>query len=92
MGFRDYPMPSSPASYISSAEVLSYIISYAERFQLNELIKFKHHVTRIRVIDTDKWEVCAFDCVQHIKITIKHSAYAMLSIFWIDIFVWFLFR
>lgn len=58
MGFRDYPMPQLPTSYISSHEVLSYIISYAEHFQLNELIKFKHHVRQVQVADANKWKVC----------------------------------
>lgn len=57
MGFRDYPMPASPRSYILSNEVLSYLISYAEHFKLNELIKFKRHVTRVRPVDVGKWEV-----------------------------------
>lgn len=66
MGFRDYPMPQSPRSYISSQEVLSYIISYAEHFNLNELIKFKHHVTRVRLADANKWEVCVREWVHKI--------------------------
>lgn len=57
MGFHDYPMPASSRSYILSNEVLSYLISFAEHFKLNELIKFKHHVTRVRSIETSKWEV-----------------------------------
>lgn len=57
MGFRDYPMPPSPRSYILSDEVLSYLISYAEHFNLNELIQFKHHVIQVRPIDATKWEV-----------------------------------
>lgn len=59
MGFRDYPMPPSSRSYILSDEVLSYLISYAEHFNLNELIKFKHHVVQVRPVDTTKWEVSA---------------------------------
>lgn len=57
MGFRDYPMSSSPRSYISSHEFLSYLISYAEHFQLNELIKFEHNVIHLRPLDATKWEV-----------------------------------
>ncbi|XP_031621424.1 flavin-containing monooxygenase FMO GS-OX5-like [Contarinia nasturtii] len=57
MGFRDFPMPSSSSSYISSNEVLSYLISYAEHFKLNELIKFKHHVIQVRPFETTKWKI-----------------------------------
>lgn len=57
MGFTDYPMPQSPRSYITSNEVLSYLISFAEHFKLNELIRFRHQVIRVRPIDVTKWEV-----------------------------------
>lgn len=57
MQFRDYPIAQSPRSYILSHEFLSYVVSYAEHFQLNQLIQFKHHVTRVRPIDGTKWEV-----------------------------------
>lgn len=81
MGFRDYPMPQSSESYISSEKVLSYIISYAGHFNLNELIKFKRHVTRVRIADANKWEVCVCVCVnvykvlQHNKSKTKRSIY-----------------
>lgn len=68
MGFPDYPFPSSSHSFILSDEVLSYLLSYAEHFKLNELIKFKKYVVHVRPIkSTNKWLVKSIK-ISYIKI------------------------
>lgn len=57
MEFQDFLMPELPRSYITSEDFLSYLQSYADHFQLNELIKFKHHVLRVHPTEGTKWEV-----------------------------------
>lgn len=59
MGFDDYPMlPDDPRSYIGSQEVLGYIKEYAQRFNVDQQIKFRHYVIRVRPVQDSKWEVC----------------------------------
>lgn len=60
MGFRDFPMPATSRSYVNSTEFLSYLLSYAEHFDLVKLIKFRQHVIRVRPVDKTKWEVSSF--------------------------------
>ncbi len=57
MGFYDFPMPESTHSYVTSDEVLSFLKLYANHFDLNKLIRFRHQVKHIRPIDGTKWEV-----------------------------------
>lgn len=58
MGFDDFPIPSSiQRSYIRSEDMLAYLGSYANHFNILELIKFRHYVIRVRPIQDTKWEV-----------------------------------
>lgn len=57
MGFDDFPMPDSSHSYITSDEVLSFLKLYANHFDLNKLVKFRHQVIRVRPIEGTRWEV-----------------------------------
>jgi dimethylaniline monooxygenase (N-oxide forming) len=45
--FSDFPMPDSYPQWPSGRQVQSYLISYAEKFNVIHLIKFKHEITEI---------------------------------------------
>lgn len=54
-----YPenVTASSSSFPSQAEVLNYIHSYADRFQLQKHVKLNHLVIRVLPIDDEKWEI-----------------------------------
>lgn len=58
MGFWNFEMPQdSSRSYISSDSVLMHLNNLASTFDLKKLIKFSHHVIRIRPMENSRWEV-----------------------------------
>lgn len=62
MGYPDFTYSQHIRnSYISSKEVLHFLNSYADHFQLRAHIKFQHEVIRLRpnpnVKMSSKWEV-----------------------------------
>lgn len=57
MCYPNEPFPKQSKSFVSSGEVLNYYINYAEKFNLFRLIKFEHHVFRVRPLLNDKWEI-----------------------------------
>lgn len=56
MCFPDFPFPSQEKSYLPAHEVLNYLNSYADHFNVREKIKFHHHVVRVRPIN-ESWEI-----------------------------------
>jgi dimethylaniline monooxygenase (N-oxide forming) len=61
MGYPSIPFPELEDSYIPAAEVLKYYESYADKFDLKKLIKFEHHVVRVRPLLDETWEVIVQD-------------------------------
>lgn len=65
LGYPDFPMPEQDRSYIPSAEVLSHFQRYAKEFQVNEVIRFRHQVIRVRPTDVGvgfgQWEIIVRD-------------------------------
>lgn len=58
MPFQDFPFQHDfRESYIRSDDFLNYLHDYAHHFELNEMIKFNHHVIRVHPIEDTKWEV-----------------------------------
>lgn len=57
MAFPDHPYPEHTAPFPTQPEVMAYIESYANRFNLKRFIKFNHLVVRVSPIENDKWEV-----------------------------------
>lgn len=62
MSFPDWDIESD-VSYVKQEEVLRWLQSYAEEFNLRKLIKFEHQVIRVSPIynDESKWEVIVKD-------------------------------
>lgn len=56
MCYPDFPFPPQEKSYLPASDVLDYLNSYVDTFNVREKIKFNHHVVRVRPIN-DVWEV-----------------------------------
>lgn len=56
MSYPDLPNRSHERSYVTSDEILNYLHSYADTFDLCKHIKLQHHVMRVRPLMDDKWE------------------------------------
>lgn len=57
MEYPDFKYPNGTLPYPSQADVLKYLDSYANRFDIKKHIKLNHLVIRILPIEGDKWEV-----------------------------------
>lgn len=62
MTFPDHPYPEGTLPYPPQAEVLKYLHSYADRFDLKKHIELSHHVIRVLPIEDKKWEVIVKNC------------------------------
>lgn len=60
MGYPDFPIPEQDKSYIPSGDMLAFLKLYAKEFHVNEVIKFRHEVIRVRPID-EQWEIIVRD-------------------------------
>lgn len=60
MGYPDFPIPDHGKSYIPSGDMLAFLKLYAKEFNVDEVIKFRHQVIRVRPID-EKWEIVVRD-------------------------------
>lgn len=65
MEYPNHPYPKDTLPYPPHADVLKYIHSYADRFDLEKLIKFRRQVIRIRPIENNKWEIIVKDLVNN---------------------------
>lgn len=57
MEFPDWHYPEDTLSFPTSQDVLNYIHSYANKFDLKKYIKFNHLVIRVSPIEDNKWEI-----------------------------------
>ncbi|XP_024082101.1 senecionine N-oxygenase-like isoform X1 [Cimex lectularius] len=64
MGYTDFPVPGSDRSYLMSKEVLNFLESYVDRFDLMRFVKigwqFRQVVQMVRPLDTG-WKVSVKD-------------------------------
>lgn len=61
MEFPDYHHTNDTASFPNQADILKFLHSYADHFELNKHIKLNHLVVRILPVEDDKWEVLVKD-------------------------------
>lgn len=68
MGYPDYPYPKDiEESFVPSAEVLKFLQSYAQHFDLSKYIKLQHEIIRVRPLN-EKWEIYVRD-IKHDEIS-----------------------
>lgn len=61
MDFPDHPYPNDSNSYPTHTEVLKYLHSYADRYDLKQHMKLNHMIIRIHPIENEKWEIIVKD-------------------------------
>lgn len=61
MGYPDFPIPDQEKSFISQADMLSFLEQYARHFDVVKHIRFQQHVIRIRPVADRKWELIVRD-------------------------------
>lgn len=61
MEFPGHPYPNDTIPFPPQSDVLAYINSYADRFDLRKHIKVNHIVIRVLPIKDEKWEVIVKD-------------------------------
>lgn len=61
MEFSDYHYPNETKGYPPQPEVLKFLHSYADRFDLHKHIKFNHMVVRVAPVKNDRWEIIVRD-------------------------------
>lgn len=57
MEFPNFHYPNDTISYPSQSDVLKYLHSFADHFDLKRHIKLSHLVIRVRPIENQKWEI-----------------------------------
>lgn len=57
MGYPDYKFKGNGESYVSHQEVLKFLESYTNHFNLTSVIKFEYYVVRVTPTEGDQWEV-----------------------------------
>nr|XP_019537917.2 senecionine N-oxygenase-like [Aedes albopictus] len=58
MGFPDFPIPEQKESYIPAEDILNFLKSYANRFDVTQHVRLEHHVVLVDIADTPKkWKV-----------------------------------
>lgn len=61
MEFPHYDFPFETRAFPTQPQMLKYLHSYADHFNVKKHIKFNHLVVRIVPIENDKWEVISKD-------------------------------
>lgn len=61
MEFTNFHYPNETIPYPPQSDVLKYLNSFAEHFDLNKLIRLSHLVVRVLPIKDHKWEIIVKD-------------------------------
>ncbi|XP_062563495.1 senecionine N-oxygenase-like [Armigeres subalbatus] len=58
MGFPDFPIPEQEESYIPSQDILSFLKSYADKFEVTRHVRLEHHVVLVDIVEgPKKWKI-----------------------------------
>lgn len=74
MAFPEYPFPPSTKPFPEREDVLKYLQSYAQRFNLNQHAKFEHFVNHVEPIARGKWEITVTDLPNNKTETVIYDA------------------
>lgn len=61
MEFPDFHHSNDSASFPSQPDILRFLHSYADHFDLNKHIKLNHLVVRVLPVEDGKWEILVKD-------------------------------
>ncbi len=57
LGYSDFPIPKSMPDFLSHAQFLNYLESYADHFGIRKLVKFKTAVEAVKQAPNGRWNV-----------------------------------
>lgn len=58
MGYPDFPIPDAPESYLTRVQILNFLNSYCDHFNLRRHIRFLHNVELVQPSSGDrKWSI-----------------------------------
>ncbi|XP_059487274.1 senecionine N-oxygenase-like [Neocloeon triangulifer] len=67
MSYPDFPFPDQEKSFLDSNQVLEYLKSYADHFELRHHIRFNNWVKDVRPfgesVEEEKWQLTIFDWI-----------------------------
>ncbi|XP_064108103.1 uncharacterized protein LOC135216603 isoform X4 [Macrobrachium nipponense] len=73
MAFPDFPFPDGEESFIHHTEVLKYLESYCDHFNIKPYIKFRHHVQEVSPVMKEEsppaWNVTVKDLETNVSST-----------------------
>lgn len=61
MEFPEMIYPNDTSSFPQQSDILEYLHSYADRFNLGKYIKLNHLVAHVHPIENEKWELIVKD-------------------------------
>lgn len=74
MEYPDHKYPENTISYPPQRDVLKFIHSYANRFDLSRHVKLSHLVISVKPIEGEKWEIIVKDLLNETFETIIYDA------------------
>lgn len=69
MGFPDLTIPAKDKWFLTSDEILDFLQYYARTFNVQQVIKFRHHVIRVSPMRNKQWEIIVKDVVNDEYVT-----------------------
>jgi dimethylaniline monooxygenase (N-oxide forming) len=57
LGYSDFPIPKSMPDFLSHAQFLKYLESYADHFGIRKLVTFKTAVEAVKPVPNGRWNV-----------------------------------
>lgn len=57
MGYPGFDFINKGRSFVPAADVLNFLLSYVDHYQLKEKIRLEHLVIRVTPLEDDRWEV-----------------------------------
>ncbi|XP_076668717.1 senecionine N-oxygenase-like [Andrena cerasifolii] len=58
MGYPDYPVPDAPESYLTRKQILDFLNSYCDHFNLRQYIRLQHNVELVEPTNGErKWSI-----------------------------------
>lgn len=72
--FPDHFYPNGTIPFPTQPDILKYLYTYTERFNLDSHIKRNHQVIRVLPIENDKWQIIVKDLAHDKFITQVYDA------------------
>lgn len=57
MGYPGFDFPNKGRSFVPAKDVLEFLLSYVDNYNLKDKIRLSHLVVRVTPLDDERWEV-----------------------------------